>query len=425
MTCYKLTNFFNDTVSPSNTVTTIKRVVNYTVLMCVVVAPNSAWAGVREQAKTMHDRLTGVPPSEAVLLDMAADLQVGDYTRAAYTAMDNRAFLNVTIKNWATPWSNRDSDVFAELNDYTTTVIGVVRDELDFRSILYADMAYIADPNLGLAPYSTSNNTQFTQLEDQGLALATALVQRQQSTLNNLPAVATAGVMTSRAAAKAFFIDGTNRAMLRFTLLNHLCRDLEQVHDTTRPPDRIRQDVSRSPGGDSRVFLNSCIGCHSGMDPMAQAFAYYDFAYDADNDPQASAGAINFNEIGHQDAATGLRVNEKYHINSANFPYGFVTPDDRWDNYWRAGLNSSLGWDSDLPGSGNGAKSMGQELAHSGAFAQCQVEKVFETVCLREPADAADRAHIVDTTAAFEDLNQYNHNIKQVFAATANYCKGL
>ena len=43
------------------------------------------------------------------------------------------------------------------------------------------------------------------------------------------------------------------------------------------PPDRIRQDVSRSPGGDSRVFLNSCIGCHSGMDPMAQAFAYYNF----------------------------------------------------------------------------------------------------------------------------------------------------
>jgi hypothetical protein len=25
------------------------------------------------------------------------------------------------------------------------------------------------------------------------------------------------------------------------------------------------------------VFLNNCIACHSGMDPMAQAFAYYDF----------------------------------------------------------------------------------------------------------------------------------------------------
>ena len=83
--------------------------------------------------------------------------------------------------------------------------------------------------------------------------------------------------MTTRAAAAAFFVAGTNRAMFRFTLLNHLCNDLEQVKDSSYSPDRIRQDVSRSPGGDSRLFLNSCIGCHNGMDPMAQAFAYYNF----------------------------------------------------------------------------------------------------------------------------------------------------
>ncbi len=65
--------------------------------------------------------------------------------------------------------------------------------------------------------------------------------------------------------------------MFRFTLIAQLCNDMQTVEDITRPPDRIRQDVSRSPGGDSRVFLNSCIGCHSGMDPMAQAFAYYNF----------------------------------------------------------------------------------------------------------------------------------------------------
>ena len=60
-------------------------------------------------------------------------------------------------------------------------------------------------------------------------------------------------------------------------MMNHLCNDLQTIMDTTRPPDRIRQDVTRSPGGDSTLFLNNCIGCHSGMDPMAQAFAYYNF----------------------------------------------------------------------------------------------------------------------------------------------------
>ena len=90
--------------------------------------------------------------------------------------------------------------------------------------------------------------------------------------------------MTTRGAASAFFINGTNRAMFRFTMMNHLCNDLQTVMDITRPPDRIRQDVTRSPGGVSTLFLTNCIGCHSGMDPMAQAFAYYNFSYPA-SDP--------------------------------------------------------------------------------------------------------------------------------------------
>ena len=95
--------------------------------------------------------------------------------------------------------------------------------------------------------------------------------------MTDLPPAAIAGILTTRAAAEAFFVAGTNRAMFRFTVLNHLCMDLEQLKDGGRPADRIRQDVSRSPGGDSRLFLNNCIGCHTGMDPMAQAFAYYNF----------------------------------------------------------------------------------------------------------------------------------------------------
>lgn len=379
-----------------------------------------AQAGVREQAKQIHDRLAGVPPTESVLLAMAADLETGDYTAAANRAMDNDAFYSVTLKNWVTPWTNRDQDIFQPLNDYTATVIGAVRDELDFRRILYDDLIYIADPSLGLSAYSNSNNNQYEELENQGVPLSSGLVQRSQSVITGLPTEATAGVMTSRAAAKSFFIAGTNRAMFRFTLLNHLCRDLEQVQDTSRAPDRIRQDVSRSPGGDSRVFLNNCVGCHSGMDPMAQAFAYYNYVYDADNDPEGLNGALDYNSSGDTDTATGTRVKAKYHINNANFPYGYVTPNDHWDNYWRSGPNAVLGWDSGLSGSGDGAKSMGQELANSAAFAQCQVEKVFRSVCLREPGDSNDRAHITATTTSFSS----GYNLKQVFADTANYCKG-
>ncbi len=162
----------------------------------------------------------------------------------------------------------------------------------------------------------------------------TALQATTQSSILGIPAGATAGFITSRASSEAFFIDGTNRAMFRFTLMNHLCRDMEQVHDTSLPPDMIRQDVSRSPGGDSRIFLNNCIGCHSGMDPMARAFAFYDF----DNGSADAPGPMRL-------VYTPGVVQPKYFNNDTNFAPGFRTPDDHWENRWRKGQNSLLGWD--------------------------------------------------------------------------------
>ena len=363
----------------------------------------TAHADSRTQARRIHDRLAGVPPTDAVLDDMAADVAGGRAIDAAITAMEHRAFYDVTLKNFATPWTNRDQTVFAPLNDYVATVIGMVRDDVPFNQVLSEDILYVGRSGLGLPAYSPANNDHYAALE-QGFDRKDALSRTTQSAASGLPANATAGVMTTRAAAEAFFIAGTNRAMFRFTLLNHMCRDLEQVQDTTRPPDRIRQDVSRSPGGDSRVFLNGCIGCHSGMDPMAQAFAYYDW--------DETAGRIVY--------SPGI-VRPKYFNNDETFRPGFATPDDSWDNYWRHGANSLLGWDAALPSGGQGAKSLGRELAGSEAFARCQVEKVFRNVCFRAPSDAADRTQVSAMTASFK-ANGYR--LKRVFAEAATYCKG-
>lgn len=209
--------------------------------------------------------------------------------------------------------------------------------------------------------------------------------------------------------------------MFRFTLLNHLCRDLEQVHDTSLTPDFIRQDVSRSPGGDSRVFLNNCVGCHNGMDPMAKAYAYYDYEFDVNGDPEGLSGAIHYNSEGVIDPDTNSRVEKKYRINANTFKYGYVTTNDDWQNYWRQGMNKHLGWDTSLPGKGTGAKTMNMELAHSQAFASCQVEKVFQNVCLRKPANAVDRDKVSAMTTNFANSG---YQLKQVFIDTADYCKG-
>jgi hypothetical protein len=361
---------------------------------------SSALADARTQAKRLHDRIASVPPTAATLDLMEARIVANDRVGAANLATESSGFYNVTLKNFAAPWTNRDQSVFVPLNDYTATVIGMVRDNVPFNQLLSDDILYVGS---GVSPgYSPANNAHYDALEASNADLKTVLIRTTQSSVTGIPPAATAGIITTRAAAEAFFVDGTNRAMFRFTMLNHLCHDMEQVLDTSRPPDRIRQDVSRSPGGDSRVFLNNCIGCHSGMDPFTQAFAYYNF--------DKTSGQIQYTSGVVQP------------INSDNFKTGYVTPNDHWDNRWRQGPNSvALGFSSTTPGSGDGAKSMGQELANSDAFAKCQVEKVFKRVCFRSPSDAADRGEVNRITALFKSNN---YSLKSVFAEAGVYCMG-
>jgi hypothetical protein len=229
-----------------------------------------------------------------------------------------------------------------------------------------------------------------------------------QSSVNGLAPENVAGILTTRAFGEAFLKAGTNRRALRSTAMNYLCRDLEDLHDVTRPPDRIRQDVSRSPGGDSAIFLNQCIGCHSGMDPMTQAFAFYDFG-----EKVAKSG---LEEI----LVTPGQVQAKNLINSNNFPMGYIVKDDHWDNYWRRGQNASLGWDPNKPGSGTGIKSFGEEIVSSQAFAQCQVQKVFKFTCLRDPNSDADKGEVQRISGVFKQ----SFSMKQAFAEVAAYCKG-
>jgi len=361
----------------------------------------------RDKAKRIHDRIAGVPPTEQTLSDMAALIAAGRPVEAADIATEAPTFYNVTLKNMAVPWTNRDQTVFAPLNDYVATFIGMVRDDVPFNTALSADVTYTVN---GVSPApSPTNNDHYANAETSNVDLMADLRLTTQSSVLGIPTEATAGFLTSRAASEAFFIDGTNRAMFRFTMINHMCRDMEQVHDTSLPPDMIRQDVSRSPGGDSRIFLNNCIGCHSGMDPLSRAFAYYDF----DNGTADAPGSMRL-------VYTAGTVQPKYFNNATNFAPGFETPDDAWENRWRKGQNSLLGWDTSLPGQGTGAKSMGQELANSNAFAQCQVEKVFKTVCFRAPGDAPDRAQIATMTANFKN----GYRLKRVFAEAAAYCMG-
>ena len=386
------------------------------VLAAMLMASNtlSAASVERDQAYRMHVRLTGVPPTNTVLDAMEQEIKANGAEAAAMIAMDNPAFYNVTLKNFVAPWTNESQSVFVPLNDYTATVIGMIRDDVPFSQVLSGDILYVGNM-AGLPPYSNSDNKHYEALEKLGgdLSDPNILQRKTQSEITGLAAGATAGVITTRAAAEAFFVDGTNRAMFRFTMINHLCTDLEPLKDVSRVPDRVRQDVSRSPGGDSRIFMFNCVGCHAGMDGLSGAFARYNF----DNDSQ-------------QLVYTPNAIAAKYSNNSNNFKPGHVTTDDSWINYWRNGQNQLLGW-SNTPATGVqldergnafgvGAKSMGAELASSEAFGRCQVKKAFQAICLHDPNNyAADRLAVNAIATDF----MVRGSMKTVFAKVAAYCK--
>src|SRR5438477_4529815 len=145
-----------------------------------------AFAGPREQAQRIYERIAGVPPSAAVLDQMAAKTAAGDLAGAAAIATDAPTFYSVTLKNLVTPWTNRDQTVFAPLNDYTATVIGMVRDDVPFNTVLSADIIYTAG---GGAPgYSSIDNNSYQYLEDNNVDMRSTsnLVQQKQSAVTGL-----------------------------------------------------------------------------------------------------------------------------------------------------------------------------------------------------------------------------------------------
>ena len=405
-----------------------KRTLSAFMALCLVlggITPAQA-VNEREKARRIHDRLTGVPPSNLVLTQMTAMLVANNEQGAADLAMQNPNFLNVTVKNLVIPWTNLDMTVFADFNDAAATVIGLISDGSDFRRILYDDVIYVGTTG-GLSAYSNSNNNHYSEIEHRNLDLRTELTAVSQSTTTGHPAESIAGVMTTRASARAFFDGGTNRAMFRQVMLNYLCVDLEQVQDITRTPNYIRQDVSRSPGGDSSIFLNNCIGCHAGMDGMMGAFAYYEWTYTTD----VETGQMTYNSAPITYLIEGnsytSRVSKKLRINPNNFPSGFFMVNDSWINYWRTGVNANMGWGLDAtlspsnatqaPYSNSGAASLGREMANTEAFARCQVVKVYRHICFNDPSETTLQTMVTNFKGS-------NFNMQTVFADAAINCQG-
>ena len=98
-----------------------------------------------------------------------------------------------------------------------------------------------------------------------------------------------------------------------------------------------------------------------------------------------------------------------------------MTTDDSWNNHWREGPNALLGMElrrSPVPATGARLSVRNGEQQQ---FTTCQVQKTFQAMCLRAPANAADRSQVAQITA---DFVSSNYNLKTAFAESAVYCMG-
>ncbi len=370
----------------------------------------------KAQVAFVYKRLAGTPASNADIDTWGAGL-VAAADKTAYltdvvakAATENDKFYSVTVLNFAQIEASEDraladgtgaTNSIGVLNDLTATVIGMVRDEKDYRAILSDDVLYIPTGATYAAGTNAIYDTLYANVKN-GAPLGSALTATTQTGATGL--TVQAGIFTLRGFGSVYYDAGTNRAPFRFTLLNYACRDLEDVSDVSRADIYVRRDVDRAPGGDATKYRTECVGCHAGMDPLSNAFAYMNFV------PAAQA-----NQAAPITIATApvAKVNQ----NNDVFPGGAVVTNDAWVNLWLEGTNSGLGWDP-AQKSGNGVKSFGQMLASTKMFPECMAKRVYKTVCLKEGTSTTDKLAISKLAAEFSKT----YNMKDLFKDAAVDC---
>ena len=152
-----------------------------------------------------------------------------------------------------------------------------------------------------------------------------------------------AGVMTTDNFAREFYNNGTNRRATQYVFRNFLCKEFEDISDTTVDAQYVRRDVDRYPNGDTNKYLNYCVGCHAGQDSLGRAFYHYE------NIGQGGYLVYRLNNNSFPNANQENKLNRIVNFEDGYFVGNDSNGDamdrmDYWENLWIKGRNSDLGW---------------------------------------------------------------------------------
>lgn len=269
-------------------------------VVCTAMFANAASETEMRKAKKLYERLSGVKVSSSKpeLKVAASYLADGKKMEAVRYITSSPDFLNVQIRNLSLRLSNKDESVKVPFNDFSALIVGIVRDNKDFREVLTADYYYdvTGSPNEDDQRTRFFYQTNFTPVETNYMDLTKALVfrPRQQmvtmaydtsynqsdksfSLISTADNPDSAGVLTTRIFAERNLSGGSNRRAVEFTLKQFLCVSMAEAADSNASDQYVGRDVERFPAGDHNKYLTSCKSCHAVMDGMRGAFAKMDY----------------------------------------------------------------------------------------------------------------------------------------------------
>lgn len=398
----------------------------------------------RLKAQDIFQRLTGVktPIYDPVLTQMVQRLNANDPVGAAAIATNDFRFINITVRDFASKMSNRSETINVPMNDFTATIMGVVRDDLNAQRLLTDNITYMVDPTRAAVPSTMvtdilRSNNHYEAADTQRVDFSQVLTRFDRSgqpltqkvfdgtRAQEMPSPA--GLLTSRGWLSAHAIAGTNRRLVEFSLREFLCTPLENVADSTGPDNVVGPDIDRFPGGSHTKFTTTCRACHTIMDGFRPAFAYLTFNSDyvmhSYTSPRVNTQDEEDRGLGmfKSPAAGASYVSKKINHNETVFPGGRVTVDDNWVNNAIYGANSSyFSWKST---SGKGVQAFGKMLSESRQFPLCMAKRIYAQVCKREPT--ASETEMLNAAATEFSTNR-NYSLKYLFQriVTSRECLG-
>ncbi len=436
-----------------------------------------------ERAKIirLYLRLTGTLPSAQVTDSYLTTLRNQGLGKVGELIIQNQSeFLDVTVKDFVTPFTNQNADHTNALNDMSATMIGMIRDDIPFNQIFYRDILYLFKGTM-IASFNRDELLQALDNGRQPLNLLNYLESSNagshlnwntQATLDPEPRLDR--LLNTFSLNDSILIKDPRFPNLRFVIHRFYSdRNNHYLHAEALSLSFANPAFSRVSQGDylhgderaiagvmsTRGFGHAYL--NAGTNRAAVAYMMEHFMcktmfqmkdgtisdeFITRDIPRVPGGKESTYKNDCMTCHTGLDPQTNafaYHdydgqrliynfnqpaaklnnvISNDDVTVGHKVESDYWVNFWRTGLNSYMNWGP--AASGSGIKSLGEMYAATAEFPKCMSKRVLEKVCFNRTKTAGGgEASLINHLS--QSFVSNNYNMKKLFIETAVKCQEI